>query len=234
MRRVDRLLQLLQILRRQRGAVTAQAIASELEVSVRTIYRDVDVLIADGVPIRGEAGIGYVLGDGFDLPPLMFSIDEVEAVFVGLRWVQSRGDAALCRAAHDVVAKIGAVLPEHLKPVLFEPGVDAPRYNSGPPQDLIDVAAVRTAIRERRKVAITYADERGTLTQRVIWPLALGYFELSRIVVAWCELRGDFRHFRTDRVREASILPARYQGPRSGLLRRWRIQEAEGKLRAPG
>lgn len=232
MRRVDRLLRLLQILRRHRGTVTAQAIASELEVSVRTVYRDVGGLIADGVPIRGEAGIGYMLGDGFDLPPLMFSIDEVEAMFVGLRWVEARGDASLRRAAQDVVAKIAAVLPQDLKPALFEPGVDAPRFNAGPPEDLIDVAAIRGAIRERRKVAITYVDEHASVTQRVIWPLALGYFELSRVVVAWCELRGDFRHFRTDRVRKASVLRQRYRGSRTGLLKRWRAQEIDGKLRA--
>ncbi len=228
MRRVDRLLRLLQILRRHRGVVTAQTIASELEVSVRTVYRDVGGLVADGVPIRGEAGIGYVLGEGFDLPPLMFSADEVEAMFVGLRWVQARGDVSLRGAASDVVAKIGAVLPGHLKPVLFEPAVDAPRFNAGPPEDQVDVAAIRTAIRERRKVAITYSDEHGRETRRIVWPLALGYFELSRIVVAWCELRGDFRHFRTDRMREARVESRRYPGSRARHLQRWRQEQESG------
>jgi predicted DNA-binding transcriptional regulator YafY len=231
MRSAERLLKLLQILRRYRRPVTASAIASELEVCVRTVYRDISGLIDEGVPIRGEAGVGYVLGEGYDLPPLMFSTDEIEAMLVGLRWVEARGDASLARAARDVVAKIGDILPKHLKPVLFQPAVDAPRFNAGPPEDVIDVATIRTAIRERRKVAISYSDEKGSKTQRVIWPLALGYFELSRIVVAWCELREDFRHFRTDRMGEASVLHVRYRGSRSDLLKRWRMQEIDGKPR---
>jgi predicted DNA-binding transcriptional regulator YafY len=221
MRRADRLLRLVQILRRHRRPVTAIAIADELEVCQRTVYRDVAGLIDEGVPIRGEAGVGYVLGDGYDLPPLMFDADEIEAILVGLRWVGARGDASLARAADDVVAKIGQMLPAHLKPVLFEPAVDAPRYQK-PPDDLIDVAALRAAIRNCRKVAIAYEDEKGRATERVIWPLALGYFEMSRIVVAWCELRDDFRHFRTDRVRRADISAIRYPGSRVKLLARWR------------
>jgi predicted DNA-binding transcriptional regulator YafY len=222
MRSADRLLKLLQILRRHRRPVTAGAIAAELEVCVRTVYRDIAGLIDEGVPIRGEAGIGYVLGEGYDLPPLMFDTDEIEAMLVGLRWVEARGDRSLARAARDVVAKIGDILPKHLKPVLFEPAVDAPRYSPRPPEESIDVGALRGAIRERRKVAIAYADEQGRPTQRVIWPLALGYFEMSRIVVAWCELRSDFRHFRTDRMHKAEISPTRYPGTRAKLLARWR------------
>ena len=224
MRSADRLLQLLQILRRHRRPVTATAIASELEVCVRTVYRDIAGLVGEGVPIRGEAGIGYVLGEGYDLPPLMFNADEIEAMLVGLRWVEARGDASLGRAARDVVAKIGDILPKHLKPVLFEPAVDAPRFTPGPPEDAVDVAALRAAIRERRKVAIAYEDEQGRATTRVIWPLALGYFEMSRVVVAWCELRDDFRHFRTDRMHKAEVTRQRYRGNRAKLLARWRAQ----------
>ena len=225
MRRADRLLQLLQILRRHRRPVTAHVIAAELEVSVRTVYRDIGGLMGDGVPIRGEAGIGYVLGEGYDLPPLMFNADEVEAMLVGLRWVEARADASLRRAARDVVAKVGGILPKHLKPVLFEPAVDAPRYTPGPPEDAIDVAALRAAIRERRKVWIAYRDELARPTARVIWPLALGYFEMSRIVVAWCELRSDFRHFRTDRMHRAEVARERYPGTRARLLAQWRAQK---------
>ncbi|CAN1722040.1 YafY family transcriptional regulator [Hyphomicrobium sp. 1Nfss2.1] len=222
MARADRLLRLLQILRRHRRPVTAIAIADELEVCQRTVYRDIAGLIDEGVPIRGEAGIGYVLGDGYDLPPLMFNADEIEAMLVGLRWVEARGDASLARAAADVVAKIGQMLPVHLKPVLLEPAVDVPRYQARLPDETIDVASLRAAIRNCRKVAIAYADEKGRPTERVIWPLALGYFEMSRIVVAWCELRDDFRHFRTDRVRRAEISAQRYPGSRAKLLARWR------------
>ncbi|KAB2941036.1 MAG: YafY family transcriptional regulator [Hyphomicrobium sp.] len=229
MRRADRLLQLLQILRRHRRPVTASVIADELEVCVRTVYRDIAGLAGEGVPIRGEAGIGYVLGEGYDLPPLMFNADEIEAMLVGLRWVEARADASLSRAARDVVAKIGDILPKHLKPVLFEPAVDAPRFSPPPPEESIDVAALRAAIRERRKVAISYHDEQGRASRRVIWPLALGYFEMSRIVVAWCELRGDFRHFRTDRMRKAEIFHQRYPGTRAKLLARWRGTIDEGR-----
>jgi len=230
----DRLLRLLQILRRHRRPVTANAIASELEVCVRTVYRDIAGLVGDGVPIRGEAGIGYVLGEGYDLPPLMFNADEVEAMLVGLRWVEARGDASLGRAVRDVVAKIGDILPKHLKPVLFEPAVDAPRFAPGPPEDAVDVAALRAAIRERRKVWIAYQDEQARPTARVIWPLALGYFEMSRVVVAWCELRGDFRHFRTDRMRKAEVSRQRYPGTRAKLLGQWRGQEQARRRAADG
>ena len=222
MARADRLLRLLQILRRHRRPVTATAIADELEVCQRTVYRDISGLIAEGVPIRGEAGIGYVLGDGYDLPPLMFNADEIEAMLVGLRWVGARGDASLARAAADVVAKIGQMLPSHLKPVLFEPAVDAPRWPLELPDETIDLASLRAAIRNCRKVEIAYSDEKGQATTRVIWPLALGYFEMSRIVIAWCELRDDFRHFRTDRVRRAEISQQRYPGSRVKLLAKWR------------
>lgn len=229
MRRADRLLRLVQILRRHRRPVTATTIADELEVCQRTVYRDIAGLIDEGVPIRGEAGVGYVLGDGYDLPPLMFTADEIEAMLVGLRWVEARGDASLVRAAADVVAKIGQILPSHLKPVLFEPAVDAPRYPLQLPEETIDVASLRAAIRNCRKVAIAYEDEKGRATERVIWPLALGYFEMSRIVIAWCELRDDFRHFRTDRVRAAEISQQRYPGSRVKLLAKWRGTLDDGR-----
>ena len=118
MRRADRLLQLIQILRRHRRPVTGETMAAELEVSLRTVYRDIASLIGEGVPVRGEAGVGYVLGEGYDLPPLMFTVDELEAVMLGLRWVARRGDTQLSRAAMDTVAKIGTVLPAGLKPFL--------------------------------------------------------------------------------------------------------------------
>lgn len=200
--------------------MTADVIAAELEVSVRTIYRDVAVLQADRVPVRGEAGIGYVLDEGFDLPPLMFDADEIEAVMLGLRWVQQRGDRELGRAAHDVVAKIGAVLPARLKPLLFDSSLFVPpRCNIV--ADSIDVAELREAIRLRRKIRLSYRDEVGSMTERTIWPLALGYYEAVRLVIGWCELREAFRHFRTDRVLQMDMLADLYPGRRSVLLRNW-------------
>lgn len=225
MQRAERFLKLVQILRRHRLPVSAEALAEELGVSMRTIYRDVAALGADGVPIRGEAGIGYVLEGGYDLPPLMFTADELEAVLVGMRWVEARADLSLARAASDVIAKLGVVVPRSLRPVLLEGTLDAPRYSEGPPADGIDVAAVRRAIREERKLRLLYIDSGGQQTERTVWPLGLAYFDLSRLVVAWCELRNDFRHFRTDRMVSASVLDAKFHPSRSRLLARWRESE---------
>ena len=165
MRRAERLLQLIQILRRHRRPVTGDTIARELEVSLRTVYRDIAALIADRVPIRGEAGIGYVLGEGFDLPPLMFTPDELEAVMLGLRWVARRGDTDLSRAAQDTVAKIGSVLPERLRPFLFDAALLVPPHFRLT-EDRVNVALLRTAIREGRKVKLGYRSEDGRETER--------------------------------------------------------------------
>ena len=218
MRRAERLLQLLQILRRHRRPVTGEAIAQELEVSLRTVYRDIASLISDRVPIRGEAGVGYVLGEGFDLPPLMFTPDELEAVMLGLRWVARRGDGQLSRAAQDTVAKIGAVLPERLKPVLFDAGLMIPP-GAHVIRDSVDVAQFRNAIREGRKTELLYKAEDGKETKRVIWPLAVAYFDAQRLIIAWCELRQAFRSFRTDRMVEATVLEQKYPGHRKALLK---------------
>jgi predicted DNA-binding transcriptional regulator YafY len=224
MRRADRLLKVIQILRRHRRPVRGQMMAEELEVSLRTLYRDIADLITDGVPIRGEAGVGYVLGEGYDLPPLMFNADELESVMLGLRWVMRRGDHALVRAAQDAVAKVGAVLPKDLRPVLFDAALIVPPNWRGV-ADKIDVAELRRAVREQRKVKITYADEQGKLTERVIWPIAISYYEAQRLVVGWCELRTDFRSFRADRMLAAEALVDRYVERRKALLKRWLEQE---------
>jgi predicted DNA-binding transcriptional regulator YafY len=220
MRRASRLLAFVQLLRRHRRPVTAGMVAEELEVSERTVYRDVVSLQASGVPVRGEAGIGYVLEAGFDLPPLMFSADELEAVMLGLRFARERGDAALARAADDAVAKIEAVLPAELRTPFIEASLFAPHL-SEPRPERVDVAQLRRAIRSSRKVEIVYANERGDRSTRRIWPIALGYFERACVAVAWCELRREFHHFRTDRIERLAILEARYPEPRSKLLATW-------------
>lgn len=220
MRRADRLLQLIQILRRHRRPVTGDVMAHELEVSLRTVYRDISTLITDGVPIRGEAGVGYVLGEGYDLPPLMFTTDELEAVMLGLRWVMRRGDVDLSRAAQDTVAKIGTVLPERLRPFLFDAALLVPpRYPHVP--DKIDVALFRGAIREGKKVSLNYRAEEGAETSRVIWPIAVSYFDAQRIILGWCELRQGFRSFRTDRMLAMDVLKDKYPERRKVLLKRW-------------
>jgi predicted DNA-binding transcriptional regulator YafY len=223
MRRADRLLRLIQILRRHRKPVTADSISAELEVSVRTIYRDIAVLQAERVPVRGEAGIGYVLGDGFDLPPLMFNPNEIEALILGLRWVQQHGDRELARASRDVAAKITAVLPSHLKPVISEATfVVAPSLSA--PVDSIDMANLRAAVRRGCKVNVQYCDANGSQTERTIWPFAFTYHQAVRIVVCWCELREAFRHLRTDRIRMMTVLPQTYPERKTALARRWQAE----------
>ena len=222
MRRADRLLRIIQLLRRHRRPVTGGRMAEELEVSLRTLYRDIADLITDGVPIRGEAGVGYVLGEGYDLPPLMFKSDELEAIMLGLSWVKGRGDKALQRAAEDVVAKIGTVLPENLRPFFYDaPLITPPKF--GLPEDRVDVSLLRVAIRTQSKVYIAYGDEQGVATERIIWPIAISYFDSQRIVVAWCELRVGFRHFRTDRIESLNVLAEKYREPRLKLLSQWKI-----------
>ncbi|MBV9219869.1 MAG: YafY family transcriptional regulator [Methylobacteriaceae bacterium] len=230
MARTDRLLALVQLLRRHRRAVTADLIAEELDVSVRTIYRDISTLIASRVPIRGEAGVGYILEPGFDLPPMMFTTDEVEAVLVGMRWLRVRGDTALAKAADDVLAKVGAVLPSSLQPLLFDGGLFAPTFRGRGEAPRIDEASLREAIRRERKISITYADQDGTRTSRTVWPFGLSFFNNAHVIMAWCELREDFRHFRTDRIHDLSLLEDRYPVRRTKLLRRW---EEESRQKNP-
>ena len=220
MRRADRLLRVIQVLRRHRRPITGQTMAQELEISLRTLYRDIADLITDGVPIRGEAGVGYVLGEGYDLPPLMFKTDELEAVMLGLRWVQKRGDPDLARAAADTAAKIGTVLPAHLRPFLYDSPLIAPPSFKGNP-DNIDVATLRKAIRDQHKVTIHYRAEDGTETKRTIWPIGISYFDANRLIIAWCELRIGFRSFRTDRVITMEVLKDKYVERRKALLAKW-------------
>lgn len=221
MRRADRLFQIIQVLRRASKPVTADALAAELETSKRSIYRDVATLMAQRVPIRGEAGIGYVLDGGFDMPPLMLTAPELEAVLLGAQWVGGRGDPDLARAAQDVVAKIAQVIPENLRPFVSS----SPLTAAGGPsavRDALDMSQLRACMRDQRKVVLDYADEAGAVTRRVIWPVTVGYFDTTRVICAWCELRQAFRHFRTDRVVAAEFLSERYPGARAQLWAQWR------------
>lgn len=199
-RRADRLFQLIQVLRRRHGrAVTAGAVATELEVSVRTVYRDIRDLQAQRVPIEGEAGVGYVLREGFDLPPLMFTEDEIDALVIGARIVQSWADPGLAAAAGDALAKVEAVLPAQLRPRVRTLGLLSPPTPRRP-EVAIDMAALRLAVREQRKVTVDYVSEAGERTSRTIWPMALAFFPPVWLLLAWCELRQDFRSFRVDRI----------------------------------
>ena len=226
MRRADRLFQIIQVLRRTRRPVTADAMAAELETSKRTIYRDIADLMAQRVPIRGEAGVGYVLDGGYDLPPLMLTPDEIEAAVLGAQWVAGRGDPALARAALDLIAKIGAAVPERLRPYALEPATRAAR-RWDMAVDALDMAQVRGAIRGGHKILLSYGDEQGRVSQRTIWPFAVGYHETVRLLIAWCELRADFRNFRTDRVTAADFLDERYPERPAALRARWRKAMSE-------
>ncbi|WP_257448996.1 helix-turn-helix transcriptional regulator [Archangium lipolyticum] len=220
MRRAERLFQIIQILRRARGPVTADAIAAELETSKRSVYRDIAALMDQRTPIRGEAGVGYVLDAGFDMPPLMLTTDEIEAAVLGAQWVARRADPALARAARDLIAKIQAAVPERLRPFVLEPASGTPPvWNAAP--DGLDLAQTRAAIHGGRKIVLDYSDEQGRTSRRTVWPVIVGYMDTVRILIAWCELRGDFRSFRTDRVVGAEFLDDRYPERPATLRSRW-------------
>lgn len=227
MRRAERLFQIIQILRRFTRPVTGAALAAELEVSTRTVYRDVADLMGQRVPITGAAGLGYLLAAEYDMPPLMLTADEIEAVVLGAQWVAERGDRVLSPAARDVIAKIAAVVPDHLRPCIAEPSVAAkPSLDAADMR--IDTSHLRKAIRDGLKLRLRYRSEAGEETARTVWPVVLGYAETGCVLIAWCELRQGFRHFRTDRMGAAEVLDVAI-GLRSGELRRrwqrWRAAE---------
>ncbi|WP_242129109.1 YafY family protein [Sphingobium sp. Sx8-8] len=221
MRRADRLFQIIQILRRSSGPVTAADIAGELEVSPRTVYRDIADLIAQRVPVQGEAGFGYILDDAFDMPPLMLTPDEIEAAVLGAQWVAGRGDPALANAARDLIAKITSVVPARLRPIIANPAIGT-RPIKAPAPDRIDLAHTREWIREGRKIRIDYLDEHGERTVRTVWPVILGFIDDKRMLAAWCELRRDFRHFRTDRIAAAVFLDEHYDARPATLRQGWK------------
>ncbi|MEM9225839.1 MAG: YafY family protein [Pseudomonadota bacterium] len=222
MRRAERLFEIVQILRRAKAPVSANAIAEELETSQRSVYRDMAALMAQRVPVRGEAGIGYVLEDGFDMPPLMLASEEVDAAVLGALWVSSRAEPDLARAAANLLAKIEAIVPNQLKPQILQPATSvAPPASQNP--DTVDAAALRRAIRTGRKVMLRYRDSVGADTERTVWPVLLGYRDQGRILAAWCEMRGGFRYFRTDRMLSAHVLDSRYPERPDRLLRQWKL-----------
>ena len=225
MSRTSRLLDLVQLLRRHRHPVSGAAIAAELGISLRTLYRDIATLQGQGAAIDGAPGLGYLLRDGFVLPPLMFSAEEIEALVLGSRWVAERGDTRLGAAARDALAKIAAVLPAELRHEL-----DSSALLVGPGEPIaagdLEVAALRRAIRLEHKLHLSYRDLSGRETARTVWPFALGFFDRARVLVAWCELRQSIRHFRTDRIVALSPQPGqRYPRRRQALLKDWKLEQ---------
>ena len=221
MRRTERLFQIIQLLRSRRRPMTGTALAEELSVSLRTLYRDIAELIAQRVPIRGEAGVGYVIDKSFDMPPLMLTPDELEAAVLGAAWVAQRGDGALARGARGLMSKLTAAVPENLRPVVLDAALTPVSFIKIE-ADTFDVADVRTAIRTQRKLDIDYRTEEGAISRRRIWPIALAYTEQHRLMAAWCELRDDFRHFRTDRVHRCQLTGEPFPVPIKRLRAQWR------------
>lgn len=223
MARSERLLDLLQALRRRKRPVSGALLAAETGVSIRTLYRDIASLQAQGAEITGEPGMGYVLKPGFLLPPLMFSAEEIEALVLGSRWVAARADTRLAAAARDAMAKIAAVLPAPARAEL-----DGSTLMIGPgrsPRAAPGLALIRQAMREERKVEMRYRDGQGAASQRVIWPFALGFFAESQVVAAWCQLRQDYRHFRIDRAEDLRLLDEHYPRRRQILMKAWRARQ---------
>jgi predicted DNA-binding transcriptional regulator YafY len=219
--RTTRLFALLQLLRGRKRPITAAALADELGISERTVYRDIAELSAQGAPIEGEAGLGYVLRPGLFLPPLMLGGDETEAIVLGLRYVDQRGDDILSHAAREALAKVGAVLSpaaqEALRNPVALPGPGGLRF----PENTVELRWLRAAIKAQAKLEIVYEDAAGARTRRIVWPLALGFANEARVLMAWCETREAYRTFRTDRIAAAERRD-RYPGHRTALLAEWR------------
>ncbi len=200
--------------------MTAAEIAERLEVTPRSIYRDIAALQAMRVPIEGERGLGYILRPGFDLPPLMFSVEETEAIVLGLALLDRTADTALKQAARRVNGKIAAAVPEPLRQVLQRNALYA--WGSvAPAPEGIDLALVRAAIRDERKLLIDYRDERGNATERRVRPVALVYYSETAVIVAWCEMRQAIRNFRADRVEECQVLDDFFAGEGDALRSLW-------------
>lgn len=202
MRRADRLFRLVELLR-SRSSCTGAWLADQLQVSLRTLYRDINDLSLSGVPIEGEAGVGYRLRHSVDLPPLTFDIDEIEALLIGTRMVQAWADPELERAALAAMAKIQNVLPEARRREAALARLFVPNFRRARPPWL---GQMRLAVRRRHIVRIDYTREDGTPSQRELWPLGLFFWGQTWTLIGWCELRNDFRHFRVDRIQDMQTL----------------------------
>ncbi len=230
MSRSQRLINLIQELRQHRYPVSGQKLAEAMGVSLRTLYRDIATLQAQGAHIEGEAGLGYVLRPGFLLPPLMFSEDEIEALNLGARWVAHNTDHELAKAAQSLLAKISAVLPPDLAPKMDDNAMIVAR--SAVETGSIDLPLIRAAMRSEHILKITYEDLSGKVSERNIWPYTIGFFERVRVVAAWCELRNDHRNFRIDRILTAEDTGKRYPRRRA-LLKRESHQREQERGRNP-
>ncbi|MDX8355850.1 YafY family protein [Cognatiyoonia sp. IB215182] len=217
MSRSARLFEVIQLLRSSSRPVLAREIAEWLEISVRTVYRDIAALQAMQTPILGEPGVGYVMRSGYDLPAINFDVEEAEALSVGLGLIARTGDMGLCRAAKRASRKLHETAPGTRRLV-----TSSWRIGYAP---MVELSEVRKAIRTEQKVRIRYRDVAGRETQRVIWPLVLIYYLDAVMLAAWCELRQDLRHFRLDRTDHLRVLPDRFEGKSDALISRWELDQ---------
>ncbi len=213
MGRSTRMFEIIQILRNAAKPLTAQHIADELEVTKRTVYRDIAALQAMRVPVEGEAGIGYVMRSGYDLPPINFDVEEAEAITVGLALIARTGDRGLKRSARSAAQKLADTT--RLSETVF-----ASTWGAVEPE-VIDLTTVRKAIREDRKLRIRYSNADGIETHRTIWPIAIAYHSEAIVIAAWCELRKALRHFRPDRVSDYEELNEGFTGEGDRLRQEW-------------
>ena len=220
MRKASRLFEIIQILRLAKRTVTAADIAERLEVTVRSVYRDIAALQAMRVPIEGERGIGYILRPGFDLPPLMFSIEEMEAIVLSLALLERTGDDELKQAAKRVSAKIAGAVPPPLRQTIDANALHAWGF-AAPSASATDLALVRRAIRDEEKLDLAYRDKLGRATERIIRPIALIYYAETANIVAWCELRQAIRNFRSDRIESCEATGRSFKGEGDALRQMW-------------
>lgn len=218
MRRADRLFQIVNVLRRRRTATTATYLAERLGVSERTIYRDIRDLVLAATPIDGEAGVGYRIRPGYDLPPLMFDRDEIQALVLGARIVRQFGDAGLARASDSILGKVAAIIPKDLAPLLAETRLFVPSTIGGG-ESTAALTCAREAVLARRKMRLSYAAADGAATERTVRPLGIFFWGRTWTLAAWCELRQDFRNFRLDRVDRSTMLEETFDEDAGKTLR---------------
>ncbi len=217
MRRADRLFRIVEYLKARRSVVRADDIACELEVSTRTIYRDIADLCASGVPIIGEAGVGYVLDKDYVVRPLMFDVEELEALMLGAQMVRSWSDDAFGKSAKSAMDKLGAALPDALRKELVETSLFSYSSSARKPMS-IDFSSLRRAIRSKNYVYFEYVREDGVASSRQARPLALVFFAPVWLLTAWCEKRQDFRNFRLDRMENLEVLPEKFRDEKGKRL----------------
>ncbi|MEE2946482.1 helix-turn-helix transcriptional regulator [Cognatishimia activa] len=227
MSRTARLFQLMQALRSLPSPVTAERLADETDVSVRTLYRDIDSLRGLGAVIDGEAGFGYTLIEDATLPPLGFEDEELEALVLGLREVMAVGDPSLAKGAESALAKLGARLPEGQSRRLKHAVLSATSFFP-PPPPTVDAEVLRQAAWDERRIRFNYSDAKGAKTRREVYPLSIVFMQSSHCLVGWCHLRNDYRAFRLDRMLDLEVMDESFRPRRVSMLRDyWQKMRAE-------